>query len=115
MGNGNVAIITIKERQEIARQIIFVGFIERAHDAEIECDITTIACHLDITWVHVGMKEAIAEYLSKEYFHAIAREFGDIDTEFAQLVYLADGDAIHALHHHHLFATPIPVDFWYQQ
>ena len=61
------------------REVVFVFICERAHDAEIQRDITAIICHEDIARVHVGMKETVAEedknYLAQNFIAFFNRDY----------------------------------------
>ena len=82
MRGGDFLVVAAEEAEEVAGQIVFVGIVQTAHDAEIKRDIFAVACHLDVAGVHIGMKEAIAEHLGEEYLHAIACQLRDADTGF---------------------------------
>ena len=67
------------------------------------------ATHQDVAGVHVGVEEAVAEHLGEEDLDAVARELRDVDAGVAQALDLADRDAVHALHHHHVAVAVVPV------
>ena len=52
--------------------------------------------------MHVGVKETIAEYLRKEYLHAVLGEPCDIDMVCPQPIDIVDRNEIHALQHEHI-------------
>ena len=94
-------VIAPKERQKVLRQIILVDGRQRAHDAEIERDVLTRGRNENVAGMHVGVEKAVAEYLGKKYFHAGAREPGDINALRTQRVDVRHWRAAHALHYHH--------------
>ena len=63
-------VIAAEERHKVLRQILFVHFGERAHNAEVERDVAAerlrIQTHLDIAGVHVGVEKTVAKYLGKK-------------------------------------------------
>ena len=71
--------------------------------------------HQDVAGVHVGVKEAVAEHLGEEDFHPGGGQFRDVDAGFAQALDLADRDAVHAVHHHHVVVAVVPVHLGHQQ
>src|SRR3954464_12102057 len=107
--------IATKESQKILREIIFVDFVQCAHDAEIQRDVAAVACYQDVSGMHIGMKKAVTEYLREENLHARARQLRHIDALLAQAFHLADGRTGHALHDHDLGAAKIPKHFWNEQ
>ena len=62
----------------------------------------------DVARVHVGVEEAVAEHLREEDLDAGARQPLDVDAGLAQAVDLADRDAVHALHDHHVACRSSP-------
>ncbi len=69
----------------------------------------------DVARVHVGMEKAVAEHLREEDLDAGAGEPRNVDALGLQTLDLADGNARHALHHHDLGTTPVPVDLGDEQ
>ena len=61
--------------------------------------------------MHVGVEEAVAEHLGEEDLHAGGGELGNVHAGFPQALDLADRDALHAVHHHHVFRAPVPIHF----
>ena len=61
------------------------------------------------------MEKSVAEYLRIKNLHAIGGQLRDVYAQRAQRIHAADGDAVHALHHHHFGGTPVPVHFRYDQ
>ena len=100
------------------RQIFLVDFRQGTDDAKVERYVAPesgcIQAHLDVAWVHVGVKKPVAKHLGKENGDAIARQLGKVDPGCAQLLDLADGHALHALHHHHVGAAVIPEHLGHQ-
>jgi hypothetical protein len=70
--------------------------------------VAGIQADLDVARVHVGMEEAVAEHLGEEDGDAVARQLGDVHAGLAQALHLADGHAVHALHHHDLGMAEVP-------
>ena len=70
---GNAPIIALEKREKILRQIVFIDFGKRAHDAEVERDIVPAGRDENIARVHVGVKKTVAEYLSKKNLDTGAR------------------------------------------
>ena len=95
------------------RQVLFVHRRQAADDAKVEQDIAAksgrFQADLDVAGVHVGMKKPIAEDLGEKDRHPVAGQFFDVHARIAQLLHLADGDALHALHHQNFWAAKIPV------
>ncbi len=108
---GDALVIAVEKGNEILREVILVGAGKRPHDAEIQRNITSVECHQDIARMHVGMKETVAEHLRIKDLDPVRGKLGQIDPRLAQRADLADRDAVHALHHHHLGGTPVPVYF----
>ncbi len=101
------------------RQVVLVDLGERAHDAEVERDVAaktvTVGRDEDVARVHVGVEDAVAEDLREEDLDAGTRELLQVDTGFAQAADLADRDAVHALHGHHVMRAVIPENLGHFQ
>ena len=98
-------VITPEKGNEVLRQIIFIHLGKRAHNAKIKRDIlpegSRRRAHHNVARVHFRMKKAISEYLRKKDGDTITREFFEVESGIAQTLSLADGYAVHALHHNH--------------
>ena len=112
-------VIAAEEGEEVLRQVVFIEIVERADDAEIECNVTTEGIggdrHLNIPWMHVGVEKAVAENLCEENLDAIARQFFQVDAGSNQSVGLRNRDAVHALHHDDRRRAIVPVHFRHDQ
>ena len=116
---GHALVVAAEKRREVLRQILFVELGERAHDAKVQRDVAAKglggqADH-DVARVHVGVEKTVAKHLGEENRHPIARQLGNIDPGFAQRLHLADGHAVHALHHHHVGVAEVPENLGHQQ
>ena len=109
VGLGDAAIVAAEEREEVLREVVLVEIAQRADDAEVERDVAAVRTDQDVARVHVGVEEAVAEHLREEDLDAGARDVLDARALGADRVDLADGNAVHALHHHHLGGAPVPV------
>src|SRR3989338_7643269 len=67
----NPAIVTLEKGQKILCQITLINWTQCSHDSEIDCLVTSIAVHKDITGMHIRVKKIMAEYLGEKYFYAI--------------------------------------------
>ena len=105
-------VVAPEKRAEILCQVFLVNLGERANNAEVQRDITAkslgLQADLNVARMHVAMEEPITKHLGKKYRHAIACEFFHVDTGIAQTLGLADGHALHALHHHHVGHAVVP-------
>ncbi len=108
-------VVAPEEGEEVLRQVILVHLGERAHDAEIQRDVTPVRRDEDVAGMHVGMEETVAEHLGEEDLDAGARQFRNIDALLAQSFDLAYRRAAHALHHHDLAAAEVPEDLRHPQ
>src|SRR5260363_455036 len=99
MQAGTAAVIPLKKRQKILRQIVFVEVGQRTDDAEIKRDVSTgmrwIQTHQNIARVHLGMKKAVPKHLREKYFNAVARQPGKINATAVQRYGLTDRYALH--------------------
>ena len=115
---GHAFVVAAKEGQEVLRQVFLVPVGQRADDAEIQRDVAAETARIqadhDVARVHVGMEEAVAKDLGEEDGDAVTRQLGDVDTGVAQALQLADGHAVHALHHHHRGSAEIPHHLGHQ-
>jgi hypothetical protein len=102
---GHALVVAPEEGHEVLRQVVLVVVGQRADDAEVQRDVAAeggrVEADLDVARVHVGVEEAVAEDLGEEDRHAVARQLLEVDAGLAQAVDLADGHAVHALHHDH--------------
>ena len=105
-------VVTAEKRGEVLRKVLFVHLGQGADDAKVQRDVAAkgfrIEADLDIARVHIGMEKTIAKHLGEENRHTIARQFGNIHASIAQLLHLADGHAVHTLHHHHFGVAKVP-------
>ncbi len=112
---GHAFVVAPKKGGEVLRQILFVELGQRADDAEVQRDVAPKGgrghADLDVARVHVGMKKPVAKHLGEEDGDAVAGEFWNVHAQTAQLVHLVDGQAVHALHHHHLGVAIVPKHF----
>ena len=67
----------------------------------------------NIAWVHIGMEETIAEYLSEENFNAALGQYFHIGILSFQCFEVCNRNAVNTLAHHHAGASEIPIDFRY--
>ena len=81
---GHTLVVAVEESDEVLREVILVGDGERAHDAEIQRHIAPVARHQNVAGVHVGMEKTVAEHLRIKDLHAVAGQFGQVDTRRAQ-------------------------------
>ena len=54
------------------------------------------------------MEKTIAKHLCEKDGHAVPRQLGNVHTRLAQRIDLADGQAVHALHHDHFLGAVVP-------
>src|SRR5690554_397871 len=69
----NFAVIAVKKGDEVGGQITFIFAVQGADNAEVNGEITGthtgVWIDKNIAGMHVRMKEAVTENLSKEHFH----------------------------------------------
>jgi len=101
---GHALVVAVKEGDEVLGEVVLVDLGQRADDAEVQGDVAPecgrVQADLDVARVHVGVEEAVAEHLGEEDGDAVAGQLLDVDSSIAQTLDLADGHALHALHHH---------------
>ena len=106
-------VISLKEGTEVLRQIFFIDFGERTHNAKIKRDVATkrsrCETHLDVAGVHVSMKKAVTKHLREKNRDAISGKFFHVHASIPQALCLAYGHAVHALHHHDIGHAIVPV------
>ena len=109
-------VVAPEKSTEVLRQILFVVFSERAHNAKVKGNVAThrfrLNADLNIARVHVSMKKAIAKYLREEKRHAIFGQLRNVDARGTQCIYLTDGQALHALHDDDFRVAVIPIHLW---
>ena len=66
MQAGHLIIIPIQHGGQQTRQKQPVCKIKMSHDAKIDWDKSAIRGNEDVAGMHIGMKEAVAEYLIEE-------------------------------------------------
>ncbi len=112
---GDALVIAPEKGAEILRKIFLVDLGQRADDAEVEQDEASVSLRfqadLDIARMHVGVEKPVAKNLGEENRHAIARQLLHVHAGVAQSLHLADRDALHALHHHHVGQAVVPDHF----
>src|SRR5262249_11528114 len=110
----HAAVVAVKHGQEVFRQGVLIAGIQSSHDAEVDRGITRIAGgvhhHEDVAGVHVRMKEVVAEHLGEEDADAVFSQQRDVGSHRLQSFHVADGDAVYALHHHHVDTAVVPID-----
>ena len=113
MQPGDPVVVAVEEGEEILGQVVLVALVERAHDAEVDRAVLRVfrvlELHEDVARVHVGVEEVVPQHLREEDRHAVFREALDVGAAPAQLVHVADDDAVDAFHHHHFRAAVVPV------
>ena len=106
-------VVAIEHRQEVLREVLLIGRIERADDAEIHGRVArplrVIDQHEDVAGVHVGVEEVVAEHLREEDAHAVLGELRNVGAGGLEARALADRHAVDALHDHDVGAAVIPV------
>ena len=111
---GNAAVVALEEGHQVARQVALVLGRKAADDAKVDGDVLrlpgVLARDEDVARVHVGVEEAVAEYLGKEDFHAAFGKLLHIGTLVGQRRQVGHRDALDALHHQYLVTAPVPVD-----
>ena len=115
---GHTLVVAPEKSTEVLRQILFVVFSERAHNAKVQGNVAThgfrLNTDLDIARVHVSMEKTIAKYLREKKRHAIFGQLGNVHARSAQGIHLTDGQALHALHDDDFGVTVIPIHLWNQ-
>ena len=115
---GHALVVAPEKSTEVLRQILFVVFSERAHNAEIKGNVTPqsfwLNADLNVARVHVRMEKTIAKYLREKKRHAIFGQLRNVHARSAQCIHLTDGQALHALHDDDFGVTVIPIHLWNQ-
>src|SRR6266705_210836 len=73
-------VVALEKSEEILREVLLVDLGERAHDAEVERDVAAFGRDQDVSRVHVGVEEAVAEHLGEENLDSGASELRDVHT-----------------------------------
>src|SRR5882762_1002964 len=105
----DAGVVALEKPQEVLREILLVHLGERAHDAEIERDVAALRRHQDVSRVHVGVEEAVAEHLREEDLDAGACELRNVHALPAQLFDFAHRRAAHPLHGHDGARAEVPI------
>ena len=69
----------------------------------------------NIARMHIGMEEAVTEYLGKEDFNAAFSQNFHIGVLSVQLVDIRHWNTVNTLAYHDLSAGVVPVHFWHIQ
>src|SRR5262249_27094699 len=91
----HATVIAPEEGQEILRKVVLVDLVKRAHDAEVQRDVSPVRGNQDVSGMHVGMEESVAEHLREENLDAGARELRNVYALLSQFRDLADRRADH--------------------
>ncbi len=116
---GHAPVVAIEDRQKVLCQVMLVPRIERTHDAEVHGRIAWVFRIVDrdedISRVHVGVKEVMAEHLGEKYLHPVLGQPADVGAGGPQPGHVADGHAVYALHDHDVQAAIIPIHLGHVQ
>ena len=108
---GDAAVVAIKKREKVAREIILIERSQPPHNAEVVKNKAPLRVDMDIARMHIGVKKSIAENLREKNLDAVAGEAAQIDSGGGEGFGLRDGNAAQKLHHHRLARAKIPMDF----
>ena len=82
MQRGHATIVAIEYGEKILGQIALVAQVKRADDTEVDRGVAWLRGvsqqHEDISRMHVGVKEVVAEDLREEDFNAVLRQAFEI-------------------------------------
>jgi len=88
---------------------------EPAHDAEIDRHQPAGLVEEQVTGMHVGMKEAVAQRVAQEALDHLASEVGQVDLRLFEPHMVVQRDAVDPLHRQHVVGGAVPIDRWHAE
>src|SRR5210317_1744294 len=81
---GNLSIVALKEGQNITSKVALIFSVKRTHNTKIHRNVLRVmrilARNKNVTWVHVCMKEGVAENLREEDLYSTLSQLLHIRT-----------------------------------
>ncbi len=107
----------MKKSEQVACQVVLVFRGQAADDPAVNGNILRAprvdGADEDVAGVHVGVKEAVAENLREENFHAALGEHFHVGALVGKGRQIRDLNSVDALHHQHFWPAPVPIDLRY--
>src|SRR5262249_41851297 len=111
MNLGGAVIVAGDEAMEDLRGKKAVPDSKPAHNAEIDCDQPALVIDEQISWMHVGVKEAVAQRVAQESLNKRTCQLRQVKALGLQLRPVRQRGRIDPLQRQHFLAGVVPVDF----